>query len=343
MSLEWADNRRDRQWLALLAGAREAHDRFPDREGAVCALIEAQLECGYWSAARQTLDVARQRFAGAPALALLEARVDGLESSRRAPDNLEQAAAIARRSGDWQRVLDLCEREPANVPMASIIFHRALALARLGRETGESIGIDPTADSECTMVSPPGPWETLAAFNRALSAELAGIPVLDSAQHQVATRSGRQTETLIAVPGGPIEQLFGCLRAAADAFVERRPWLSLPVGAGPLAITAWSVSYPAAGHQVSHLHPDGWLSAVYCVARPSGSRARLNLGSLSGGLDGDLTPPWAVRAVDLQPGELVIFPSWIPHAGTPHECCGERVVIAIDMIPQQPGFDAAVG
>lgn len=334
MALAWASDRRIRKWAALVSAAEAACRRFPEREGPIRSLIKAQTECGQWSDARANLAAARERFPESDELAALAVHLaDG--GQRAQCDLLEEAAGEARRSRSWETLAKRCNAQtPATT--AATIYYQALAAARLGRYGDAGVPqINADRDATCLTLNPKSPWEDLAGFNQALLDQVCTAKDLDQSSHAVATRGGRQSEVLMPTPGSALEELFRCVRNAADQLVTLRPWLMPQPDIGPLAIDAWSVSYPAEGYQVSHIHPSGWLSAVYCVKSPLGSVAQLELGSLHGGADEDLVPPWPVRRLALQAGELAIFPSWIPHAATPTRSTGQRMVIALDIAPQQ--------
>ncbi len=337
MTLEWAADRLDRQWLALVETARAACRQHPDSAGAVLALAEAQAECGQWRQARSTLAEARARLGDPPALVRLSARLgaDGAGAADDAVTRLELAAQQALTSGNWATLAELCEHPVSHAAPAAVRFYGALANAQLGRPRGvDAAAIDPLRDAAVVEL-PPGPrWASLASFHAALLAELAELDELDNAHHAVATRHGHQTETFVPRAGSAAHDLFAAVRVAVKAFVVERRWLAPPAAMGALAISAWSVSYPAGADQTSHVHPDGWLSLVYGVAVPDDGSARLELGSLAGGPYAGLAAPWPIRPLALRPGELAIFPSWMPHAATAHHGSGQRVVIALDIVPR---------
>jgi uncharacterized protein (TIGR02466 family) len=104
-------------------------------------------------------------------------------------------------------------------------------------------------------------------------------------------------------------------------------------------LVAWSLVQPRSGHQISHIHPTGWLSGVYYVRVPAircpGARSGyLVLGSLPSKC-AEIDPPWGVRYIEPLPGRLVMFPSHIPHATIPTGSEEPRICVAFDVVPVQ--------
>lgn len=112
----------------------------------------------------------------------------------------------------------------------------------------------------------------------------------------------------------------------------------LDLGTLKLDIFGWMNSTPAGGFNAPHTHPGAHWSGVYYVSQPavekgeSGKIEFLNPRS-------DL-PNWRVlksptfgakRAIRPQPGELILFPSYLVHWVYPNETDEERVSIAFNM------------
>jgi uncharacterized protein (TIGR02466 family) len=107
-----------------------------------------------------------------------------------------------------------------------------------------------------------------------------------------------------------------------------------------------------------HNHPNASWSGVYCV-----DTGRGDAGSKDGGLLSFINPhitsamhldagianmplPYGnqVASVALEPGELVIFPSWVLHDVKPYDGDGERVTVAFNCwftLPDPPAADSA--
>ncbi len=104
-----------------------------------------------------------------------------------------------------------------------------------------------------------------------------------------------------------------------------------------LKLFAWMNANPPGGYNAPHTHPGAHWSGVYYVAQPdveTGSSGKIEF------LDprSDL-PNWrlletpafsAKKAIRPQPGELILFPSYLVHWVYPNETEEERVTIAFN-------------
>lgn len=103
---------------------------------------------------------------------------------------------------------------------------------------------------------------------------------------------------------------------------------------------SWSVKLVKKGHNVSHTHPKGWISAVLYLKVPNKNQ----LGPAPNGFLQFGTPPRNLQ-LELEhyhqeapePGKLVLFPSTTWHQTQPFND-GERIVIAFDVKP--PGIQS---
>jgi uncharacterized protein (TIGR02466 family) len=88
-----------------------------------------------------------------------------------------------------------------------------------------------------------------------------------------------------------------------------------------------------------HNHPNASWSGVYCVdpgQRGSGLLTFVNpllasnmyLDAANASMRGAFAS--GVRQIDLEPGQLVLFPSWVLHDVKPYEGDGERITVAFN-------------
>jgi uncharacterized protein (TIGR02466 family) len=95
---------------------------------------------------------------------------------------------------------------------------------------------------------------------------------------------------------------------------------------------SWSVRLSSAGFHVPHLHPGGVLSSAFYVRVPAlDGEARegwLELGRPPPDLQMDLEP---LAIVEPEPGNLVLFPSYLYHGTRPFSA-GERLSVAFDVV-----------
>jgi hypothetical protein len=97
---------------------------------------------------------------------------------------------------------------------------------------------------------------------------------------------------------------------------------------------------PAGGRQLPHQHPLGFLSAVGYVAVPAGLAAGDD--PEAGWLEFGPPPPRyrfrrpvPARRVEPRPGRVVVFPAYLYHGTRPVTAAGERVSVAVDVMPRR--------
>ena len=96
----------------------------------------------------------------------------------------------------------------------------------------------------------------------------------------------------------------------------------------------WGNINPQGGYNFTHVHPSGWMSAVYYVALPQGSPGIT------------FEDPRPAKIMDFQGlclrdtnyythtpkvGELVMFPSWLPHFVNPNQTNENRISISFNV------------
>ncbi|OFX06623.1 MAG: hypothetical protein A3D94_00820 [Alphaproteobacteria bacterium RIFCSPHIGHO2_12_FULL_66_14] len=260
---------------------------------------------------------------------------------------LEVLGAAARRDGTPEIMVPICkaalERQRGH---ARARYELATAYALLGRAEEARQLIDLGRFVTVTEVAAPAAYAPAGAFEAALAGEIAGNSTLRPDPAGKATKGGLQTSrNLVHTPGHATGILLDLIRGSVDAFastlsadsrdpfVETRPeeaWLD-----------AWAIVFPGDGHQVTHIHPSGWLSGVYYVSapKPSGDDPRggcLVLGS-SDTKEAGIDPPWGLREIRPVPGKLVMFPSHVPHSTVPTKSPEARISVAFDVIPVRTG------
>ena len=104
-------------------------------------------------------------------------------------------------------------------------------------------------------------------------------------------------------------------------------------------MNSWAVLLSDGGYQLSHIHPEAWMSGVYYVALPEtgmgegcGEEGWIEFGYPTDQLVIKVPPP--VRRVEPTPGLLVTFPSYTFHRTLPFSGRGERICIAFDIFAQ---------
>ncbi|AKM08476.1 tetratricopeptide repeat protein [Pelagerythrobacter marensis] len=96
---------------------------------------------------------------------------------------------------------------------------------------------------------------------------------------------------------------------------------------------SWSARLDAGGHHTNHIHPAGWISAVYYVAVPPEMNDRegwLKFGETGLHLGANER---ILRTIRPEPGMLVLFPSYFYHGTIPFSAEAHRLTIAFDAVP----------
>jgi tetratricopeptide (TPR) repeat protein len=223
-------------------------------------------------------------------------------------------------------------------------YQLAVAFAMLGRSEEARQLIDLDKFITVTEVPTPECYVNAEAFEAALGNEIARNLTLRPDPVGTATEGGFQTSRFPQVGDRAVVVLLDLIRSAIDAFAASLPEAPYHpfVAMRPkrAELNAWAVVYPGGGRQSSHIHPHGWLSGVYYVSVPKASCDNLRCGCLVLGtveIKGlSDHPPWGIRDIRPVPGQLVLFPSYIPHAAIPTRSTDARICIAFDVVPSRP-------
>ena len=354
---DWLDGLRVLASLRWLAGETKDFDRdwasaaraHPLQQGFWLGWFGALAQLRDWPRAMAVLDEA-QRHLGETA-ALLSARVfvageSGaldrcaalLERVADKADPFLQLAAVrlALRRGDAARARDVA---------LAMLHGTASRQAWSYLSTAWRMLNDPLAD-----------WlEGDPAFVRAHAVALSSDDLTELAQALRALHIGQQPYAEQSVRAGTQtdrsvllrhESIFAKARAALMAAVEhhvaglpppdaRHPLLSVP-RTGLQVSGSWSVRLGPGGYNVTHSHPQGWLSSAFYVALPDAA----TMGAAPAGHFHWGAPPQEL-GIDVPPrgmiapqvGQLVLFPSYVWH-GTIPIAAGERLNIAFDVVPR---------
>jgi uncharacterized protein (TIGR02466 family) len=346
--LLWQQGDRD----GHVASYRDALVEAPDDAGLLCGLAERLTLAGEARAAAALLaDAAARGVGGADlrfrlgqacwscgepdrAFAAFEA---ALEIEPRHPPTLRESARcliITDRIG---------EAMPRIVTRLDDDAHDQQALALQGlswRLTGDVRFhwlIDPRLIGSA-MLTPPG--GDGPGFNRALDVALGTLHTARTAPLEQTLRGGTQTtDDLFARELPEIVTVHAMIRQAVERHIAAlpddasHPFLARK-SAGFAFSGSWSVRLSSGGHHSNHIHPEGWISAVYYVAVPpavgDGQSGWLKFGETGLNL-GDREQ--ILHMVRPQPGLLVLFPSYFYHGTVPFADTQHRTTIAFDIVP----------
>ena len=240
----------------------------------------------------------------------------------RAQTLTEQALALQPHSQEALALLTLCYRAARD--------ERELALA----DCDALVGV-------FDLDAPPG-FADMATFNRQLEAYLAGLH-RDVREHFTQTlRGGTRLYDAVFDNG---HDLAGRLRPLIDQAIARYVRALGVAAPAPLLdrrtngfryVSSWTSRLVDQGFHVNHIHPEGWISAVYYVAVPdvceseAAQEGWLKFGEPAAEFGGGFAPR---RLVKPRPGRLVLFPSYFWHGTTSFAAAQARMTIAFDVAP----------
>jgi len=219
----------------------------------------------------------------------------------------------------------------------------SIALDRLGdRESAAEI-VDFGRLIQHSRLAAPAGYESVSEFNDVLAKYVRSHPTLRTDPLNNATRYGKHTDNLLVNPSGPIPALADLIDKAVADYLQSLPTDPthpyLAHRPSDFKCTMWSVVMDSQGHQLPHMHPDGWVSGVYYVALPGTMCAAtgeqdgwIEFGRPLRELTGSLEPE--VETIRPEEGMLVLFPSYFYHQTIPFESAEQRISIAFDAVPQ---------
>ena len=225
----------------------------------------------------------------------------------------------------------------------------ALALKAIALdETGQRAKVRELVDFErlirCERLNPPADFASMDELNRALADHIRGHPTLQVAPPAFSAHRGKATGELLRGDKGPIRVFERMMRAAVEAYQRSLPEQSDHpfVANAPRRwhLTMWGNVIETEGFQVPHIHPSGWLSAVYyvtlpdVVASPGDARAGwIEFGEPYWDIAHNVQPE--LKTFQPEAGMLLLFPSYFYHRTLPFTSDQQRISIAFDVVPSR--------
>lgn len=162
----------------------------------------------------------------------------------------------------------------------------------------------------------------------------------DEAAASYSTMNGRHTSELLTGDLGPMAAFERGIRSAEASYREAvlvdpgQSWLAQRPNKTKL--NCWSVVMNSQGHQLSHIHPSGWLSGVYYPRLPDvvddndpKHEGWIEFGRTTDNYSGKKDPD--VRMYKPREGLMVLFPSYFYHRTIPFHSDQLRFSIAFDI------------
>jgi putative 2-oxoglutarate-Fe(II)-dependent oxygenase superfamily protein len=227
------------------------------------------------------------------------------------------------------------------VAYSPVIAALAVAEARLGNSAAVQRLVDYDRLFRSIIMDPPDGYDQ-ASFHRALADEIkSDLKFYDVPPSRAIRRAWRHNMNGSALPAS--QAWVQSIRREVDRYIAALP--QLPNHPFPAAcpadyvLGAWAVVSNGESHHVSHLHTRAWMSGVYYVVRPPAShdsdsrRGWLEVGPPEQRYGVSTAHGWAARAVEPEPGRLVLMPGYFFHATHPMGVDEERICIAFDVMP----------
>ncbi len=188
-----------------------------------------------------------------------------------------------------------------------------------------------------SLIDTPSGWSTLDAYLVDLAESLERLHTLRTHPVGQSVRHGSQTSQRLTLSPDPVVRAFfeavnGPIRRHVDSLRRNSHGLIAPLPDDFRFNGEWSVKLRAQGYHTGHLHPRGWLSSACYISLPAAIEHDRE-GWLKFGEPGVPTLPRlpAEFFVKPQPGQLVLFPSYMWHGTVPFQSDEARLTIAFDL------------
>ena len=250
--------------------------------------------------------------------------------------------------GEPPQMIELCDAWLAACPgTIEAIGLKSVAFDLLGDRAAARYLVDLDRFARVVrFADPPSGYADMAAFNAALAQHALSHPTLmlppeDDPRYHCPTL--KITGEFLAEPKGPAAALEGMMRQAASDYLA-----ALAADAAPHPFTArpprqwrltsWAAVLERQGNLDPHVHYDGFVSGVYYCQLPAviadrsqGEAGWFELGRLPDRFRASVAPD--IRAIQPEPGMMILFPSYFYHRTIPFETGETRISIAFDVMP----------
>ncbi len=189
-----------------------------------------------------------------------------------------------------------------------------------------------------------GEFRNIKAFNQELVTYCNDHPSLRYEPTNNTTRVGWQTSDMSQDDVPVIDQLLKMIETCIHQYMRDHPVDTehqfLKNRPTNWDYSIWGTILNSHGHQVSHIHNNGWLSGVYYTQLPSTIVSSAKSDNTDGWIEfgrphnpkSVVTPK--IRTYQPIEGRLYLFPSYFYHRTVPFEADIDRISIAFDLIPR---------
>lgn len=259
-------------------------------------------------------------------------------------DACKRIAALDLEAGRAEQAIATLERLAADgTSHARLYAAQTLAHARCGQiAVAREIVAFETLQHAGRIEVPPG-FDSIAAFNAALAAELLAHPSLRFDRYGTASERTWRIDTPLLGDAPMLRLLLDRIARSIEAHVARivahhdHPWVRARPRVGILH--CWCVMTDHDGFETWHVHQFGWLSGVYYVRVPVAvGPANDAAGCIAFGLPEALAGTEAAAGygttiVRPEEGMVMLFPSHVYHRTFPHGADERRICVAFDVWP----------
>lgn len=190
-------------------------------------------------------------------------------------------------------------------------------------------------------LSRPAGWARLDDYLQDLESTLDRRHQFHCHPFGLSLRNGAQLPSIDQIDEPATRALPEALREPIAGILDRigrgdDPLTSRNLG-GARLFSIWSVRLRRAGHHVSHVHPQGWISSACHLRFPTSSGSADKQGWMKFGDPGVPTAPalTAERFVEPKRARIVFFPSYLWHGTIPFDDESSRLTFAFDLVPSE--------
>lgn len=261
---------------------------------------------------------------------------------RVAPDDATASIALASAylaAGDAELAArhaeDVCARQPQDQYALAIL---ATAWRAMGDERGSAL-YDYDQYVHAGRIQPPAGWTSLDGYLGDLAAELKAVHPYKTHPFGQSVRHGSQRPDILQAGTPAITAFAEAADPVIKGFMDKLGRGDDPVRSRNTGrwrrLGIWSVWLRPGGFHTDHVHPAGWLSSAFYVEVPPCVRDGGHEGWIQFGQPGVPVAPvlTAGRAVQPEPGLLVLFPSYMWHGTVPFSGEAPRLSMAMDILP----------
>lgn len=279
---------------------------------------------GHVDSARQCFQTCLKIVPGAPEAeqALLELSEQDSENKDNRSVSLLQSSYAAIEKEDWQAALqNLTESKDILDPI-----RWKAAVCELPQDYQNKLG-NPLEYSPTDVVKIEQLYESNDEVLQQLIQEIKRKDSLVWNRAGKPTREGYQTHEILAGNESKIwSELKQRLKASLHKFIKSNSSIYTNLDKETMQLSGWAVILKTGGFQKRHIHPEAKVSGVLYLSVPKETSSQ---DTDEGNLLFSTKQPLAVSPIA---GQVVIFPSYMPHETIPQKSGDDRICIAFNAI-----------